>query len=169
MSNNNQTSIRKEDANNRLIVEREFNAPVSQVWQAWTDSKILDEWWAPKPWKAVTQSMNFSEGGTWFYYMQGPYGTKSYCRADFHTIVPYKMYTGNDAFCDEGGNISNEMPVMHWNVSFGETETGTKVKVELTFESAADMEKIIEMGFQEGFTAAHGNLDELLAQQQLVA
>jgi hypothetical protein len=27
------------------------------------------------------------------------------------------------------------------------------------------MEKIIEMGFKEGFTAAHSNLDELLEKQ----
>jgi len=27
----------------------------------------------------------------------------------------------------------------------------------------ADLEKIIEMGFKEGFAAAHNNLDELLA------
>jgi hypothetical protein len=37
------------------------------------------------------------------------------------------------------------------------------VNVEITFATEADMEKIIEMGFEEGFTAAHGNLDELLA------
>jgi hypothetical protein len=40
---------------------------------------------------------------------------------------------------------------------------GTKVEVEITFATQADMEKIIEMGFEVGFTAAHGNLDELLA------
>jgi hypothetical protein len=41
---------------------------------------------------------------------------------------------------------------------------GTKVKVEITFASEADMQKIIEMGFEAGFTAAHGNLDEVLQQ-----
>jgi uncharacterized protein YndB with AHSA1/START domain len=169
MSTNNQTSIRKEEANNRLIVEREFNAPVHKSGKPGLIARILDEWWAPKPWKAVTKSMDFREGGTWLYYMLGPDGTKSYCRADYHTIVPNKKYTGEDAFCDEEGNISKEMPVMHWDVNFEETETGTKVTVELTFETETDLEKIVEMGFNEGFTAAHGNLDELLEQKLVVA
>jgi hypothetical protein len=42
------------------------------------------------------------------------------------------------------------------------------VEVVVNFESEADMEKIIEMGFQEGFAAAHGNLDKLLASLQTV-
>jgi len=36
------------------------------------------------------------------------------------------------------------------------------VNIDITFSNEADLEKIIEMGFSEGFTAAHGNLDELL-------
>jgi hypothetical protein len=35
--------------------------------------------------------------------------------------------------------------------------------VEITFDSVKDLKKIIEMGFKEKFTAAHTNLDELLA------
>jgi len=37
-----------------IVVDRSFDAPLSLVWQAWTDSAILDLWWAPLPWKTVT-------------------------------------------------------------------------------------------------------------------
>jgi uncharacterized protein YndB with AHSA1/START domain len=159
---NKQTSISKDAANKKLIIVREFDAPLEEVWRAWTEKEILDEWWAPKPWKAKTKTMNFREGGTWFYSMIGPDGSQSYCRADFKTIVEHKRFIVDDAFCDENGNITNELPGMHWKNEFISTDTGTKVEVEVSFESEADMEKIIEMGFEEGFTAAHGNLDELL-------
>ena len=106
--------------------------------------------------------MDFREGGTWFYYMLGPDGTKQYCRADFKKIVSNKSYIGDDAFCDENGNINNDLPVMHWIVEFSKAGDGTKVEVELTFNSKADMDKIIEMGFKDGFSSAHTNLDELL-------
>ena len=158
-----ETIYSQDVANNKIKVVREFDAPIEKVWKAWTDSSILDQWWAPKPWKAVTTKMDFREGGTWFYYMLGPDGTKSYCRADFKKIVPNKMYVGEDAFCDENGNINNEFPLMHWDVEFSKAGDGTKVEVELTFASKADMDKIIEMGFKEGFSSAHTNLDELLA------
>jgi hypothetical protein len=40
--------------------------------------------------------------------------------------------------------------------------TGTRVDIEITCFSETDLDKIIEMGFREGFTAALINLDELL-------
>ena len=157
-------TIYTKDATNKTIsVVREFDAPVEQVWKAWTESELLDQWWAPKPWKANTQSMDFREGGTWLYYMEGPDGTRQYCRADYETIAPNKSYTGLDAFCDENGKINTEFARMHWKVVFNKSANGTKVEVEIKFDSEADMEKIIEMGFKEGFAAAHTNLDELLA------
>ena len=160
-----ETTYTKDVANRKLNVVREFDAPLEQVWQAWTQSELLDQWWAPKPWKAITQSMDFKEGGRWRYYMEGPDGSRHYCVMNYKSIVPNKVFTGDDAFCDENGNINKELPGMNWKSNFSKTETGTKVEVEITFASEADMEKIIEMGFKEGFAAAHNNLDELLAQK----
>ena len=51
---------------------------------------------------------------------------------------------------------------MEWENTFSASGSGTLVRIELTFETEEDLEKIVEMGFKEGFTAAHGNLDELL-------
>ncbi|MDB5119344.1 MAG: ATPase [Sphingobacteriales bacterium] len=160
----NQTTISKDLENKKLMIVREFDAPLEQVWKAWTDSELLDQWWAPKPWKANTKSMDFREGGFWLYYMQGPEGEKSYCRFDYQTIVDHQSYTGVDCFCDENGNATGEFPSMSWKNEFSESDGVTKVEIEVSFSSVADLEKIIELGFNEGFTAAHGNLDELLAQ-----
>ena len=158
-----ETIYTKDLANKKIKVVREFDAPVEQVWKAWTEPNLLDQWWAPKPWKANTTSMDFREGGTWFYYMQGPDGERHYCRVDYKSIKPNKLFTGDDAFCDEKGNLNKEFPVMYWECRFSSTGNGTKVEVDVNFDSEADLEKIVEMGFQEGFAAAHKNLDELLA------
>ncbi len=34
---NNQTTISKDAANKKLIVVREFDAPLAEVWKAWID------------------------------------------------------------------------------------------------------------------------------------
>src|SRR5687767_16002716 len=94
----------------QIKVTREFDAPLDLVWQAWTNSEILDQWWAPKPWKAVTKSMDFREGGTWLYYMQGPEGEKHWCKAEYKSIKPQKFFSWLDAFCDEKGVINKDMP-----------------------------------------------------------
>ncbi|HEX7848063.1 MAG TPA: SRPBCC domain-containing protein [Chitinophagaceae bacterium] len=158
-----QTEITKDVSGKKLHVVREFDAPVEHVWNAWTQSALLDQWWAPKPWKAKTKSMDFREGGTWLYAMVGPDGTETWCKAEYKTIAPQKNYTYIDAFCDENGVMTGEFPRMNWLCTFSGTDSGTKVEIDVAFDSTADLEKIVEMGFKEGFTAAHGNLDELLA------
>lgn len=157
-----ETIYTKDETNKKIRVTREFDASVTRVWQAWTESELLDQWWAPKPWKANTQKMDFREGGHWRYYMEGPDGSRHYCRADYEVINHEKSYECLDAFCDEKGEINTEFPRMHWKVDFNPAGKGTKVDVEITFASLNDLEKIVEMGFKEGFAAAHTNLDELL-------
>jgi uncharacterized protein YndB with AHSA1/START domain len=157
-----ETVYTKDPTGNRIKVEREFDAPVEKVWAAWTKSDLLDQWWAPKPWKANTQSMDFRAGGKWLYYMEGPEGERHYCRVDYENITKPSVFTGYDAFCDEKGNITNELPRMHWRVEFIPQGDQTNTVVTITFDSEADLDKIVEMGFKEGFAAAHKNLDELL-------
>jgi uncharacterized protein YndB with AHSA1/START domain len=160
-----ETIYSKDEANKKLFAEREFDAPVKDVWRAWTEPELLDQWWAPRPWKAVTVSMNFIDGGSWLYYMEGPDGSRHYCRADYSSIITNKSYQGLDGFCDEKGNINSELPQMNWKVDFNETASGTKVKVQLSFDSLESLQKTVDMGFKEGFAMAHNNLDELLAKQ----
>jgi uncharacterized protein YndB with AHSA1/START domain len=159
-----QTVYTTDEQNKKVKVLREFEAPVDKVWKAWTDSKILDQWWAPKPWKARTKSMDFREGGTWLYYMEGPDGEKQHCRADYKKVNPGKSFEAKDGFTDENGNLTNDFPGMNWLVSFNSfDDNSTQVQCDLTFKSAEDLQTIMKMGFKEGFEAAHGNLDEILA------
>jgi uncharacterized protein YndB with AHSA1/START domain len=158
----NNTSITKDLTNRKLNITREFAAPVEKVWRAWTESDLLDKWWAPKPYKAVTQIMDFSEGGIWLYNMVGPEHDVSHCCVDFKTINPLRSFTNDVSFCNEDGQIDKSFPTMHWLVAFEGTPIGSKVQVTITFDAEADLEKIIGMGFEQGFTMAIGNLDELL-------
>ena len=160
-----ETVYSKDASNKKIMVERVFDAPLEMVWQAWTQRDLLDLWWAPKPWKTNTQSMDFRDGGRWLYYMEGPDGSRHYCKVDYKTIVPNKSFSGLDGFCDENGQTNTDLPGMDWNVAFNAEGDITRVAVEITFASEADLEKIVEMGFKEGFAMAHTNLDELLAKK----
>ncbi|MBL7949115.1 MAG: SRPBCC domain-containing protein, partial [Bacteroidia bacterium] len=59
------TRIVKDLANRKLIIHRTFLGPIDLVWRAWTEKDLLEQWWAPKPFKAVTKSYDFREGGHW--------------------------------------------------------------------------------------------------------
>lgn len=161
-----QTTIVKDLENKKLNITREFAAPVEQVWNAWTDPEILDLWWAPKPYQTKTKSMDLRGGGAWLYKMEGPDGNGEWCKVDYLEVEPNLSFSGLDGFCDEAGNMRTDFPSMHWKCTFSESANGTLVAIEVTFAEIADLEKIMEMGFAEGFTAAHGNLDEVFSKVQ---
>jgi uncharacterized protein YndB with AHSA1/START domain len=106
--------------NSKAIVKREFAAPLEKVWNAWTQKELLDQWWAPKPWRARTKTMDFRQGGYWLYAMVGPEGDEQFCRVDYQSVMDMKSFSGTDAFCDEDGKINNDIPVSTWNVEFAE-------------------------------------------------
>lgn len=158
-----EATFNKDIANKKITVVKEFDAPIDQVWKAWTDRTILDQWWGPKPWKAETKSMDFREGGQWLYAMVGPQGERHWSFANYQKIVPKKSFTGLDGFCDENGKPNEEMPRMQWHVAFDAKGDTTVVTINITFSSEEDLNKIIEMGFKEGFAMGLGQLDEILA------
>ena len=151
------------DKDNRTItVTREFAAERPLVWDAYTKSEILDQWWGPKPWKAQTKSMDFRDGGTWLYAMIGPEGEEHWSIVDYTKIQPQRSFAGLDAFSDENGNINNDMPRSKWEVSFEDKGVHTEVKMHISYDDLEQLEETIKMGFKEGLSLGMEQLDELL-------
>ncbi len=153
-------SVNKESKT--ITVKREFAADLPLVWDAYTKSEILDQWWAPKPWKARTKTMDFREGGIWHYAMVGPNGEAHWAVANFKQIQTQKKFTGLDAFADEDGNLNRNLPQSKWDVRFVDNGQLTLVELSISYEDLAQLEATIQMGFKEGLTTAMEGLDELL-------
>jgi uncharacterized protein YndB with AHSA1/START domain len=161
-----ETVFNKDLRNKKLTVVRAFDAPLPLVWNAWTDPAILDQWWAPQPWRAETKTMDFREGGFRLYNMKGPAGDVSWCKEGYKTIEPQKLIVNDAIFCDENGVYNPAFPVMYWGKQFSQTGDETTVNVEITFDSESDMETLIKMGFREGFTMGLDNLERYLSTQR---
>lgn len=65
-----------------------------------------------------------------------------------------------NAFADKDENP--QLPGSDWDYTFSEQNGKTKVSIIIYNESLARMEKMLEMGFTEGFKMTLVNLDELL-------
>jgi PhnB protein len=150
---------------NTVNVVREFNADLELVWEAWTNPEILDLWWAPKPWRAETKSMDFRQGGYWLYAMVGPEGERHWGRQDYQHIDLQKRFSGTDSFCDDNGHVNEELPKTMFENAFSEANGKTLVTITSTYASLEMLEQIIAMGFKEGFTMALENLDHYLEER----
>ena len=148
---------------NTLTIRREFAAERQFVWDAYTKSELLDQWFAPKPFTTKTKSMDFREGGHWLYAMIEPGGKEYWNRLDYLTITPIDNYTALDCFCDENGNMNPDLPRANWDVSFLDyAEENTLVETIVTYKSLSDLETVIQMGMEEGMKLTLEKLDDLI-------
>lgn len=157
-----EVKVNKDLENKKIIVTKFFNAALQTVWEAWTTKEVLDQWWAPKPWRAETKSMEFKEGGSWVYAMVGPENERHYSRADYIKIENGKSFEGLDAFTDEQGKINTDMPRTKWKVEFNDMNQGTMVTTTITADKRESLEEMLKMGFEEGFKMGLNNLEEYL-------
>lgn len=145
-----------------IHVKREFAADLPLVWKAWTTAELLDQWWAPLPYRNKTKSLELRAGGTWLYSMISPENETHWCRLDYEKVETEKSYSGLDAFCDEAGTLNPDFSRMHWENVFSNSKSGTVVNITITVDTFETLEKIIEMGFKEGFTMGLNQLESLL-------
>ena len=144
-----------------VFITREFDAGLSLVWDAFTKAEILDQWVAPKPWTSRTKYQDFKVGGKRFYAMVSPEGQERWAIQQYTSISPKTNFKLFNAFADAAENP--ELPGSDWDYTFSEQNGKTTVRITIYNESLARMEKMIEMGFTEGFKMSMNNLENLLA------
>ena len=158
--NNLQFDFKVDTSTNTVLVEREFNAALSLVWDAFTKPEMLDQWWAPKPFESKTKIMDFKVGGRRFYAMVSPEGHENWQLQQYTSITPKSNFKYFSVFADKDENP--HLPGSNWDLNFSEQDGITKVNIRIYNESFERMEKILE-GFKLGFTATLENLEHLLA------
>lgn len=154
----------KDFDSNSAYVMKIYGADVSTVWNYFTRAELLDQWWGPKPWRCETLKQDFKEDGIWLYTMIGPNGEKAgYSRSRYGEIMEHRSFDWTSAFCDENGNVAEDAPQSKWLFGFTGVEEGTKVTVNIHYPSQEVMKKMMDMGFEGGFTMGLNQLEEILA------
>jgi uncharacterized protein YndB with AHSA1/START domain len=133
------------------------------VWDCYTKSELLDQWFAPKPLTTRTKSMDFREGGHWHYAMIEPGGTEHWGWTEYRKIKPIDFFTTLDAFSNAAGEINPNLPRAEWLVSFFDKGENALVETVVTYQSLGDLEMVVQMGMEQGMKLTLEKLDELLA------
>ena len=148
--------------NNTLTIRREFEAERQLVWDCYTKQELLDQWFAPKPLKTKTKSMDFRNGGHWHYAMIDLEGNEYWGYTSYSNIIPIDSYETLDAFSDEKGEINQDLPKAKWFVSFTDKAENALVETIVQYNSLNDLETVINMGLQQGMMSTLEKLDELI-------
>lgn len=160
MPNNLLFNFTVDKAAKTVYITREFNAELSLVWDAFTKAELLDQWVAPKPWTSKTKYMHFEVGGKRLYAMVSPEGMERWAIQEYLSITPKTGFKLYNCFSDKDGNP--ELTGSEWSYAFSEENGKTTVHITIYNESLERMERMIEMGFTEGYNASMLNLEALL-------
>lgn len=148
--------------NKTVYIKREFAAAQDLVWDAFTKPELLDQWTAPAPFTSRTKYMNFEVGGKRFYAMVSPDGQEGWILQKYTSISPKTNFKLYNVFADKDENPEPEGS--EWDYSFREENSITTVCITIFNESPERMERMIAMGFKEGYTVILKRLDLLLQQ-----
>jgi len=166
------TAVRKDPEKLTLTVDADFDASPERVWQLWADPRQLERWWGPPGYPATFTTLDLRAGGRALYYMTGPDGAATppgYW--EIVTAEPPRRLEMIDGFANADGTPNRDMPgpgAMH--VTIEPTGDGrTRMTIESTFPDTATMEQLLAMGQEEGLTAAVGQIDAILAGDNVAA
>ena len=86
-------------------VTKDFNASIESVWQAWSDPKLIQEWWGPETYTSPSIKVDFREEGKYLFSKEAPDGKVTWSTGTYLEIFPNELITCTDQFADESGNV----------------------------------------------------------------
>lgn len=157
------TDISKNIDDLTLTITAEFAAPVERVWQIYADPRQLEKIWGPPSCPATVVEHSLTPGGTVTYFMTGPDGEKYPGYWKITAVDEPRSLSFEDGFADEDLTPAADMPVAQCVYTFESIGDGaTHATYVSRYESAEVLQKVLEMGVEEGSRQAINQIDALL-------
>ena len=158
------------DKKQDLIIERVFDAPPEKLFQAWSDPKMIAQWWGGATITTPVVKIDFRVGGLLLYCMKIPGGQDTWGKGIYKEIVRPNRIVVTDSFADPQGNT---VPGSYYGM---EEEWPTELLLTLLFEDLKGKTKftLIHSGLPEGemieltktsWNESFDKLDELLSRE----
>jgi uncharacterized protein YndB with AHSA1/START domain len=148
-----------------IIMTRVFDATPDVIWRAWTDPKILAEWWGPAGFTTTTKVMDVRPGGTWEHTMHGPDGTDYPNKKVYKVVDKPKRLRYSHGGGEEGGKDTVSFDV---TVNFEAVGNKTKVTMTMAMPTAEQLQHVIKTyGAVEGGKQTMARLAEFLQKRTM--
>ncbi|WP_254532855.1 SRPBCC domain-containing protein [Natrinema gelatinilyticum] len=145
-----------ETGERHMTVRRTFDASRERVWDAWTDSDQIDQWWGPDGFTTTTDEMDATPGGVWEFEMIGPDGE------EYPNRIVYDEVERPERLAYTHGS-PDDPEMFRVTVTFDERAGNTtELTMESRYPSAEDLDDALEFGADEGAAQTLGRLDEHL-------
>jgi uncharacterized protein YndB with AHSA1/START domain len=146
--------------NRELSLTRLIDAPREKVFKAWTDPKLLTQWFTPEPWKTPHAELDVRPGGSNLVVMRGPDGNEFPNRGVYLEVVENERLVITDAYTEAW--VPSAKPFMTLILTFEDEGGKTRYTARVLHWTVADREAHEKMGFHEGWGKAADQLTALV-------
>jgi uncharacterized protein YndB with AHSA1/START domain len=154
------TTMTKPEPKHVLTLERVLDAPVEKVWRCWTEPKLLEQWFCPKPWFVTNAVLDLRAGGEMSCVMNGPEGESFPNMGVYLEVVPMKKLVTTDAFLP--GWVPSDRAFMVAETLFADAGGGkTNYTARALHWSEESLKEHEAMGFHDGWGMAATQLEAL--------
>lgn len=163
LAERNPTRITAEPGKQEMVIIREFNAPRDQVFRAYTDPELYEQWIGPRGLTTRIETFESRNGGSWRYIQEDRDGNEYGFHGVNHDVTPPEriIQTFEYEGLPESGHailqeaIFDELP-----------DDRTKVTARAVFLSVADRDGMLQSDMEAGMKDSFSRLDELLERMQ---
>jgi uncharacterized protein YndB with AHSA1/START domain len=148
--------------------DRVYDAPIAQVWKAWTQCEQLKQWWGPNGVTIPDCEVDLRVGGKFYIVMEageamGPYkGTKWPMLGNFTVVELNKRLTFTSKAWTEGKSKEDTMIDQITDIVFSEENGKTRIKVRAAVNKIGPGAKMAIEGMQYGFSQQLDKLSTFL-------
>lgn len=143
-----------------VVITRVFDAPRALVWRAWTDAKMLDEWFGPRGFTSSVPELDLWVGGALRIVMHGPDGNDYPMKGVFREIVTPERLVFSNIATDKDGNHLLEGET---TVTLSEQGGKTTLTVKSHMVGLVPIAPQMLAGMEAGWTQSIDKLGELVA------
>jgi uncharacterized protein YndB with AHSA1/START domain len=136
------------DRDRTLVMERIFNAPPERVFKAWTDPKILAQWWGNDEYRASAPYLDLRVGGAWQSPMAGPNGEVHTVSGVYRLIDPPRRLVMTWAWEQADGSRGHETIL---EITLEPAGAGTRLKLVQGVFADSKQRDGHDFGWQAGF------------------
>lgn len=144
-----------------LVLTRLIDAPREKLFRAWTEPKLVTQWFAPRPWTTPRAEMDVRPGGASLIVMRSPEGEEFPNHGVFLEVVRNEKLVFTDAYTSAW--VPSPKPFMTAIVTFEDEGGKTRYTARARHWTAEDKAAHEKMGFHEGWGICADQLAALVA------
>jgi uncharacterized protein YndB with AHSA1/START domain len=151
-----ETHFTVEPGKQSIIITQLFDAPRELVFKAYTDPRLLPQWWGPARYTTTVERMKPRAGGSWRFIQRDQQGNQFGFHGVYHDVIAPERMVYTFEFEGMPGHVSLE------TVTLQDQDGKTLVTDLVVFQSMEDRDGMYQSGMEEGSRESMERFEQLL-------